>query len=166
MVFAISQEQRADLVGRVADGLAGIGFHSYGLTLEAGSLKDKAEEIEARAFSVAEVASSTTKESWSAGTGGERPIAELIKLYAKKAGELMRDEALRLSETAKDASPAGGEAAADDAEDVNVADRPCGVSRRVALASSNRGASASCFALRRASSASRPARRRPPTARL
>ena len=71
MVFAISQEQRADLVGRVADGLAGIGFHSYGLTLEAGSLKDKAEEIEARAFSVAEVASSTTKESWSAGTGGE-----------------------------------------------------------------------------------------------
>lgn len=116
MVFAISQEQRADLVGRVADGLAGIGFHSYGLTLEAGSLKDKAEEIEARAFSVAEVASSTTKESWSAGTGGERPIAELIKLYAKKAGELMRDEALRLSETAKDASPAGGEAAADDAD--------------------------------------------------
>ena len=86
MVFAISQEQRADLVGRVADGLAGIGFHSYGLTLEAGSLKDKAEEIEARAFSVAEVASSTTKESWSAGTGGERPIADLTIITGQGHG--------------------------------------------------------------------------------
>ena len=125
MVFAISQEQRADLVGRVADGLAGIGFHSYGLTLEAGSLKDKAEEIEARAFSVAEVASSTTEGVLVRRHGGERPIAELIKLYAKKAGELMRDEALRLSETAKDASPAGGEAAADDADcfDLSSKDR-------------------------------------------
>mmetsp|Transcript_10969 Transcript_10969/g.46846 ORF Transcript_10969/g.46846 Transcript_10969/m.46846 type:complete len:657 (-) Transcript_10969:592-2562(-) len=51
-------------------------------------------------------------------------------------------------------------AAAAAAENGNVADRPCGVSRRVALASSNRGASASAFALRRASSASRLGRTR------
>ena len=102
MVFAIPQEQRDDLVGRMADHLAAIGFHCYGQTF--GGARGKAEEIEARAFSVAEVASSTTKESWSAGTGGERPIIELIRLYVKKASELLQAEAVRLGENATDAS--------------------------------------------------------------
>ena len=87
MVFSIAKEQRDDLVDRMADSLAAIGFHNYGQTFT--DTRAKAEEIEARAFSVAEVASSTTKESWSAGTGGERPMIELIRLYTKKAAELI-----------------------------------------------------------------------------
>jgi hypothetical protein len=39
----------------------------------------KAEEVEARAFAVAEVASVTTKEQFSEGTGGERPVIELVR---------------------------------------------------------------------------------------
>ena len=59
MVFSIAKEQRDDLVDRMADSLAAIGFHNYGQTFT--DTRAKAEEIEARAFSVAEVASSTTK---------------------------------------------------------------------------------------------------------
>ena len=108
MVFAIPKEQRDDLVTRMDDTLAALGFHCYGQTF--GGTRAKAEEIEERAFSVAEVASTTTKESWSEGTGGDRPILELTRLYIKKAAELIKTEAERLGEAAADAS-AGEQAA-------------------------------------------------------
>lgn len=105
MVFNIPQDTRDDLVGRMADHLAAIGFHNYGTTFT--NTKQKAEEIEARAFGVAEVASSTTKESWSAGTGGERPVIELIRLYVKKAAELLKAEVIRCGEESTSMDTAG-----------------------------------------------------------
>ena len=112
MVFSIAKEQRDDLVDRMADSLAAIGFHNYGQTFT--DTRAKAEEIEARAFSVAEVASSTTKESWSAGTGGERPMIELIRLYTKKAAELLQAEIIRCGEDAMDTSTGAGDAVGDE----------------------------------------------------
>ena len=122
MVFSIAKEQRDDLVDRMADSLAAIGFHNYGQTFT--DTRAKAEEIEARAFSVAEVASSTTKESWSAGTGGERPMIELIRLYTKKAAELLQAEIIRCGEDAMDTSTGAGDAVGDsDRFDLSSKDR-------------------------------------------
>ena len=117
MVFAIPKEQRDDLVTRMDDTLAALGFHCYGQTF--GGTRAKAEEIEERAFSVAEVASTTTKESWSEGTGGDRPILELTRLYIKKAAELIKAEAERLGEAAADAS-AGEQAAGGDTDNFDL----------------------------------------------
>lgn len=111
MVFQIEAAQRADLVARMDDALAATSFHYFGQTIT--NSKAKAEELEARAFAVAEVASNTTTESWSAESGGGHATIELIRLYAKKAAELLRDEAVRCGE-ATDAT-SGEEKAGDDA---------------------------------------------------
>ena len=118
MVFAIPQEQRDDLVSRMDEHLAAIGFHMYRRTFS-GTLA-KSQEIEERAFSVAEVASITTTESWSEGTGAGRPISELTRLYVKKAAELMKAEAVRLGEVAAESSGAGAEEVADDADNFDL----------------------------------------------
>ena len=66
MVFALSEAQREDLIARMDASLSAIGFHCHGdTTLNARS---KAEEIEQRAFSAADVSSSTTS--------GDRPLIE------------------------------------------------------------------------------------------
>ena len=105
MVFQIDAAQRADLVARMDDALAATGFHCFGQTI--ADSKAKAEEIEARAFAVAEVASNTTTESWSAESGGGHATIELMRLYVKKAAELLREEAVQCGE-AMDATPGGG----------------------------------------------------------
>ena len=64
MVFAIPAEQREDVVRRMDDHLAAIGFHCFGQTFT--NTRAKAEEIEQRAFSAADVASTTTT--------GDRPL--------------------------------------------------------------------------------------------
>ena len=81
MVFALSEAQREDLIARMDASLSAIGFHCHGdTTLNARS---KAEEIEQRAFSAADVSSSTTS--------GDRPLIEVMRLYVKKAAELMEE---------------------------------------------------------------------------
>ena len=122
MVFAIPKEQRDDLVSRMDEHLAAIGFHMFGHTFS-GTLA-KSQEIEERAFSVAEVASITTTESWSEGTGAGRPVIELTRLYIKKAAELMKAEAVRLGEVAAESSGAGDQEVADaDNFDLTSSDR-------------------------------------------
>ena len=122
MVFAIPKEQRDDLVSRMDEHLAAIGFHMYRRTFS-GTLA-KSQEIEERAFSVAEVASITTTESWSEGTGAGRPVIELTRLYIKKAAELMKAEAVRLGEVAAESSGAGDQEVADaDNFDLTSSDR-------------------------------------------
>jgi Ran GTPase-activating protein 1 len=124
MVFEIAAATRADLVGRMDDHLAAMGFHYFGQTI--ANSKAKAEEIEARAFAVAEVASNTTTESWSAGTGGGHATIQLIRLYVKKAAELLKDEAARCGE-AMDATPgaagADGAGESQDSFDLSSKDR-------------------------------------------
>ena len=104
MVFSIDASQRADLVGRMDGALAAMGFHCFGHTIT--NSKAKAEEIEARAFAVAEVASNTTTESWSAESGGGHDMMKLIRLYVKKAAELLKEEAVRFGEAAVEGSAA------------------------------------------------------------
>ena len=97
MVFAIPAEQREDVVRRMDDHLAAIGFHCIGQTFT--NTRAKAEEIEQRAFSAADVASTTTT--------GDRPLLESMRLYAKKAAELLKEEAEREGDntTATEAGP-------------------------------------------------------------
>jgi len=82
MVFALTAAQREDLVARMDASLSAIGFHCHGKTDQLNA-RAKAEEIEQRAFSAADVSSSTTS--------GDRPLIEVMRLYVKKAAELMKE---------------------------------------------------------------------------
>ena len=82
MVFTLTAAQREDLVARVDASLSAIGFHCHGKTDQLNA-RAKAEEIEQRAFSAADVSSSTTS--------GDRPLIEVMRLYVKKAAELMKE---------------------------------------------------------------------------
>eukprot|EP00227_Mantoniella_beaufortii_P017376 CAMPEP_0197577416 /NCGR_PEP_ID=MMETSP1326-20131121/2056_1 /TAXON_ID=1155430 /ORGANISM="Genus nov. species nov., Strain RCC2288" /LENGTH=155 /DNA_ID=CAMNT_0043140485 /DNA_START=97 /DNA_END=561 /DNA_ORIENTATION=- len=84
--MTITSEQREDLTGRVDDHLAAVLFHCFGHTLS--DTRQKAEEIEARAFSAAMEAAST-------GGGDGRPSIQLVRVYAKVAAELLQVEAQR-----------------------------------------------------------------------
>tara|TARA_B110000977_G_scaffold131107_1_gene167084 strand:- start:6295 stop:7869 length:1575 start_codon:yes stop_codon:yes gene_type:complete len=124
MVFNIPKEQRDDLVNRMDEHLAAIGFHLYGQTFS--STLAKSQEIEERAFSVAEVASITTAEGFSEGSfkASNRPVVELMRLYIKKAAELMKAEAVRLGEVAAESGGAGDQEVADaDNFDLTSSDR-------------------------------------------
>lgn len=81
MVFNIEQTQRDDLIARVDASLSAIAFHCRGARTSAS--RTKAEEIERRAFSAADVSSSTTS--------GDRPLIEVMRLYVKKAAELVAE---------------------------------------------------------------------------
>ena len=76
----IEDAQREDLRARMDASLSAIGFHCQRTQVEG---RVKAEEIEQRAFSAADVSSSTTS--------GARPTIEVMRLYVKKAAELMRE---------------------------------------------------------------------------
>ena len=74
MVFAIPKEQRDDLVTRMDDTLAALGFHCYGQTF--GGTRAKAEEIEERAFSVAE-AQAATEAFVTSASSFVKPVVEI-----------------------------------------------------------------------------------------
>jgi len=80
MASWIEDAQREDLRARMDASLSAIGFHCQRTHVEG---RVKAEEIEQRAFSAADVSSSTTS--------GARPTIEVMRLYVKKAAELMRE---------------------------------------------------------------------------
>jgi Ran GTPase-activating protein 1 len=107
MVFAITREQREDLISRMESSLFAIGFHCHGASTSA-STRSKAEEIEQRAFGAAEVSSSTTS--------GDRPLIEVMRLYVKKAAELMQEAV----ESAASATDAGVEDAEMDGDEFDV----------------------------------------------
>ena len=94
MGFNVAPSQREDLIARVDASLSAIGFHAHGS--RALSAREKAEEIERRAFSAAEVSSSTTS--------GDRPLIEVMRLYVKKAAELVREAVESGADLASDAA--------------------------------------------------------------
>ena len=59
-MFRIPQEQRQDLIDRMTDNLSAIGFHCFGDSI--ANAREVCENIEKKAFGVADVASTTTVE--------------------------------------------------------------------------------------------------------
>lgn len=99
MVFRISQEQRQDLIDRMTDNLSAIGFHCFGDSI--ANAREVCENIEKKAFGVADVASTTTVEvHHKEGVSGDRPMKESMSLYISKAAELMKEECLRRADSA------------------------------------------------------------------
>ena len=80
MVFRIPQEQRQDLIDRMTDNLSAIGFHCFGDSI--ANAREVCENIEKKAFGVADVASTTTVEvHHKEGVSGDRPLKESMSLY-------------------------------------------------------------------------------------
>ena len=103
-MFRIPQEQRQDLIDRMTDNLSAIGFHCFGDSI--ANAREVCENIEKKAFGVADVASTTTVEvHHKEGVSGERPMKESMSLYISKAAELMKEECLK---RAGNASGSGG----------------------------------------------------------
>lgn len=86
MVFDVAAHQREDLVNRMSDNLAAVGFHCFGTTFS--DTRRAALDIEARAFAAAEAASTDAP-----GVG-----AEHFRVYVKAAGAFLLHEARTRSE--------------------------------------------------------------------
>ena len=101
MVFRIEQKQREDLISRMSENLSAIGFHCFGDSI--GESREICEQIERKAFNVADVASETTVETHhNKNVSGDRPIKESMSLYITKAAELLKEECLKRSKSTLD----------------------------------------------------------------
>jgi len=95
----VSREQRDDLVTRMSDHLAAVGFHLFGRHLQ--DTRAISERIERQAWEVANAAAGDGMEA--SFEDAPEAATQVMRLYVKSAGELLRAEALR-SGTAESAS--------------------------------------------------------------